>query len=334
MDNLTHSLTAWMLVRSGMDRLSPRAGLVAVLAANLPDADVVAGFGGSHAYLDAHRGITHSIFALPLLALVPVAVAGLIRRPPGFRWFGAWLAALIALISHVLLDWTNIYGIRLLLPFRAEFYRLDIASVIDPWVVALLILGALWPLLARLVTSEIGASRARHGSGLARAVLVLITVYLGARFFLHARAIEILNSRVYEGEAARSVAAMPALANPLEWTGLVELDRSWSIHPVSLRREFDPADGRVFFKAGPSPAIDAASATEPFQALQRFSRTLLWQAVPTPGNEGVTEVTAVDLRFALPGEGRFRARALVDSRGKVLESQYQFGAPGSVPRPR
>lgn len=334
MDNLTHSLTALMLVRAGLDRMSPRATLIAVLAANLPDADVVAGFGGSHAYLDAHRGITHSVFALPVMALVPVLVAGLIRRPADFRWGRAWIVSAIALVSHLLLDWTNIYGIRLLTPQSSEFFRLDIASVVDPWVVMLLVTGALWPLLARLVTSEIGARRTRHGSGLARFVLAAITVYLGARFFLHARAVEILNSRVYDGESARYTAAMPAFANPFEWTGLVELGAAWQVHRVNLRGEFDPSAGRVFFKASPSKALQAARTTEPFGALERFSRTLLWQSQAVSDPEGHTEVTAVDLRFAMPGEGRFTSRALVDRDGRVAESHYQFGPPGAMPRPR
>ncbi len=334
MDNLTHTLTALMLVRAGLDRVSPRAALIAVAAANLPDADVVAAIGGAPAYLDAHRGVTHSVFALPVMALVPVLVAGLIRRPSDFRWGRAWIVSAIALLSHLLLDWTNIYGIRLLTPWSSEFFRLDIASVVDPWVVMLLVTGVVWPLLARLVTSEIGARRTRHGSGLARFVLAAITIYLGTRFFLHARAIEILNSRVYDGEPARYTAAMPAFANPFEWTGLVELGGAWQVHRVHLRGEFDPSAGRVLFKASPSPALESARATEPFRVLERFSRTLLWQTLPVTDPEGHSEVTAVDLRFAMPGEGRFTSRALVDRAGRVVDSQYQFGAPGSVPRPR
>lgn len=334
MDNLTHSLTAWMLVRAGLHRLSPRAGLAALIAANLPDADVVTAIGGAHAYLDAHRGITHSIFALPVMAAIPVLAVGLIRRPPEFHWGRSWLLSAIVLLSHLLLDWTNIYGIRLLLPWSREFYRLDIASVVDPWLVALLLIGSLWPLLARLVTSEMGARGAGHGSVLAKFVLAAMTVYLGTRFFLHARAVEILDSRVYEGETARYTAAMPSLVNPFAWTGVVELDRSWRIVPVNLRGEFDPGAGRILFKAPPSPALEAARLTEPFQVLQRFSRTLVWQTVPVSDPAGHVEVTAVDLRFALPGEGRFTARALASPEGRIIESRYQFGAPGSAPRPR
>ncbi len=131
MDNLTHSLTALLLVRAGLHRLSPRAAFIAVAAANLPDADVAAALSGSHAYLDAHRGITHSVFALPVMAAIPAAAAGLVRAPTGFPWLRAWLLSVIALVSHLLLDWTNVYGIRMLLPFSAEWLRLDINFIVD-----------------------------------------------------------------------------------------------------------------------------------------------------------------------------------------------------------
>ena len=40
MDNLTHSLTGLMLSRAGLNRFYPRATLVLVIAANIPDIDI------------------------------------------------------------------------------------------------------------------------------------------------------------------------------------------------------------------------------------------------------------------------------------------------------
>jgi inner membrane protein len=334
MDNLTHTLTGLLIARAGLNRVTARAAPMLVIGANLPDIDVIWAIGGSTAYLDAHRGVTHSLFLLPLLAAVPALLGGLIRRPQGFRWNRAWAVSAAGIASHLVLDWTNLYGIRLLLPQSGEFYRLDIASVVDPWILGFLALGVLWPLLARLVTSEIGARGARHGAGLSRFVLAAIAAYLGMRYFCHARAVEILSSRIYEGGAVRSVAALPSFANPLEWRGLVEQDKAWRIIGVDLRSEFDPSSGRVLFKANASAALEAARATEPFRALERFSRSLIWQTLPSDRAGDFTEVTAVDLRFAMPGEGRFAAMAVVDPQNRVVESRYQFGPPGLAPRPR
>ncbi len=55
MDNLTHSLVGLFLARAGLNRLAPDATAAMILAANLPDADIVAGVGGAPAYLEWHR---------------------------------------------------------------------------------------------------------------------------------------------------------------------------------------------------------------------------------------------------------------------------------------
>jgi inner membrane protein len=325
-DNITHTLAALAISRAGLDRLTPRAPWLLAFAANIPDIDVVAAAFGSHAYLDAHRGPTHGLPMAPLMAAVPVLALGLARRP------AAWGVALVGVLSHLALDWTNIYGIRLLSPLSDQWYRLDIAAVVDPVVWALLLFGALWPVLAKLVASEIGSRRRGH-AGLARAVLLAIAAYLGARYFLHERALNMLESRVYPGGGMIQAAAMPDALNPMRWRGLVETDSTWQIHALRVDADFDPTLGRILHKAFPSRAIDSARATPPFQALERFSRTLIWQATPMAEPEA-TEVVATDLRFAMPGEGRFAARAVVDAGGRVLESGYRFTPPGAAPRPR
>src|SRR5947209_3677039 len=105
-----------MLSRAGIDRLIPRAGLLMMLAANIPDADLLWSFGhGTADYLRLHRGITHSLIASPVTALVPVAIVALIARKR-LPWMLMWAASWIGVLSHLALDWTNGYGVRLLLP--------------------------------------------------------------------------------------------------------------------------------------------------------------------------------------------------------------------------
>src|SRR5439155_27215011 len=114
MDNLTHTAIGLFLARAGLRRLSPYATPMILLAANAPDMDVVSAAGGSLNYLHYHRHLTHSLAALPFLAILAVALVRLIGRKP-VNWAGALAAAAIGLASHLLLDWTNIYGIRMLL---------------------------------------------------------------------------------------------------------------------------------------------------------------------------------------------------------------------------
>src|SRR3954451_5444736 len=119
MDNLTHSLTGYPLARAGLDRFVPRAPVLLVLAANAPDLDILFLTQGRLQYFEAHRGYSHSVLVLPFLALLTVAVTAAIFRQR-LPWLKAWLICCIGVASHLLIDWTNNYGIRLTLPFSSR----------------------------------------------------------------------------------------------------------------------------------------------------------------------------------------------------------------------
>ena len=70
MDNLTHTLTAVALSHAGLHRKTRFATLTLIVAANLPDIDIVSRFWGSTTYLKYHRGITHSILGVTVLAFL------------------------------------------------------------------------------------------------------------------------------------------------------------------------------------------------------------------------------------------------------------------------
>ncbi len=169
MDNLSHSLTGLALAQAGLRRFSPRATAILVLSANAPDLDIVTVAGGSLRYLESHRGYTHTLLFLPVLALLSaLVVAALFRQR--LPWKRAWLLACIGVASHLLLDWTNTYGIRFLLPFSSRWFHLDLNGLYDGFFLAVLLISALWPLLANLVGGEIG-DRSSTGNGVAIAAL-------------------------------------------------------------------------------------------------------------------------------------------------------------------
>lgn len=175
MDNLTHSLVGLAAAKAGLERLSPAATVMCVIAANAPDSDILALVGGRWAYLHHHRGITHSIVGtLALALLIPALfwlgdflIARLRRRPPIVKFRGLLLASLIVSATHPLLDWTNNYGLRPLLPWNAEWIYGDLVFIIDPWLwlslggVSFLLTAktkwriAFWCLLAAVLTVAI-----------------------------------------------------------------------------------------------------------------------------------------------------------------------------------
>lgn len=325
MDNLTHSLTGLLLARAGLDRLTPRAHWVLLAAANAPDLDVVSAASGALAYLQYHRHGTHSLALLPLMALLgPVVVRVVSRRP--LEWRGAYLASLAGVASHLALDWTNIYGVRLLLPFSERWLRLDITSVVDFWIWGALLGAFLWPWLSRLVASEIGSPDKRPGGRrLAMLALAFLALYDASRAALHARAVAVLETRVYGGEPVERAAATPGPANPFSWRGVVETASTWQVHEVNLLAEFDPSRGRVFPKPEPGPALEAARRSHTFREFLRFSQLPAWRVTPAPDPENAQQVEAIDMRFGSPAAPGFMAGALVSDRGEVLKTWFRFG---------
>jgi inner membrane protein len=325
MDPLTHSATGLFLGRAGLNRFSEQAPWILVLAANAPDIDIVTLAGGSLNYLNYHRHLTHSLAAWPVMALLPVLAVRLFTRKP-FRWLGAYAISLAAVASHLLLDYTNVYGIRFLLPFSGRWFHLDLTSVVDLWIWGVLLAGLAGPLIARLVNAEIGARTKNTGRGFAIFALLFLALYNAGRGALHARAVATLDSRTYAGRAPQRVAALPGPVNPLAWRGLVEAPEFYGVVDFSLLEEFDPSRAVISYKAEPGAAIQAANNSPEFRDFFKFSQFPLERTIPLADPQGATRVEAMDLRFGTPAQPAFVATADVNDRLQVIRAWFTFGA--------
>jgi len=179
MDNLTHSLVGLAASKAGLERLSPHATAVCILAANAPDSDIFALLvGGRWAFLQHHRGITHSIIGTLVLALlIPLMfyladqlIARIRSCQANIKLRGLILASLIVGATHPFMDWTNNYGIRLLLPWNSRWFYGDLVFIVDPFL--WLIFGA----AAFLLTSK---TRKQILFWLALALLLTYVVVFG-----------------------------------------------------------------------------------------------------------------------------------------------------------
>ena len=142
MDNLTHSLVGLAASKAGLEKLSPQTTLLCILAANAPDSDILALlFGGRWAFLKYHRGITHSIVGtLALVIILPLIfylidrlIARIRERQFTVRLKGLIIAGLSVSATHPLMDWTNSYGIRPLLPLSSQWVYGDLVFIVDPF---------------------------------------------------------------------------------------------------------------------------------------------------------------------------------------------------------
>jgi len=280
--------------RVGLNRKTALATAVLTLAAEAPDLDVLSRFGGPAFAFAHHRGFTHSFLGLPFDAAVVVGVVYLIWRlrgrklkdphlPP--RWGLLFLYACLAGLSHILLDFTNNYGVRPFWPFSEKWYSWDIVFIFEPVMFGLLLLGLIVPSLFSLIDREIGA-RTRGPKGRVAATLALASVVLlwGLRDFEHRRAVSALAARTYEGADPVRVSAYPALADPFHWYGVVETPSFFALAPVdSLRPEVD-LEGRLEIRYKPEETPITLAAKRSY-----LGRVYLdWAQYP------ITETEAVD----------------------------------------
>jgi inner membrane protein len=247
--------------RAGLNRKTALATLTLTLAAEAPDLDILGGFRGPAFGFAHHRGFTHSFVGVPLDAVVVVGFVYLIWRlrgrkvkdvnlPP--RWGLLFFYACLAGLSHILLDFTNNYGVRPFWPFSEKWYSWDIVFIFEPVMFVFLVLGLVIPLLFGVIDQEIGA-RHRGPRGRVAATLALAGIVLlwGLRDYEHRRAVNALEARTYDGADPLRVSAYPKWMDPFHWDGVVETPAFFALAPVnSLGPEVDP-EGRMEIRYKP-----------------------------------------------------------------------------------
>lgn len=344
MEPVTHFLTGACLGRSGFNRKTAYATLAMTLAAEAPDLDIVWGFRGPVAGLQHHRGITHTLIAAPVMALVMTGFCWLVhrlrRKEPVIapRWFLIWLYALLADLSHLLLDFTNSYGLRPFFPFNGHWYAWSIEFIFDPVMFCLLVGALVVPWILGLADSEIGAKKKPfRGRGWAIAALSLIVVWWGVRNAEHAHALELLQGGSLTREPLLRVAAEPNMIDPFRWHGLMETQDSYQTAEVRTVGDQVTTDDStdVIYK----PPVTAAVAAAKQSYLGRVY--LDWSTWPVATDLGVMRAPGADfapkpewhtvefedLRF---GHGAITLRRAQDDRNPTLSGWVYVGPANEI----
>ncbi|MDR7001206.1 metal-dependent hydrolase [Neobacillus niacini] len=110
-----------------------------VIGSNAPDFDIIYRFKGKGSYLRHHRGISHSLLALPLWGLVVSSIVYLFFPNSPFLHLYFW--TLLAVLVHVFLDLFNVHGTQVLLPFSRKWIAFDSIPLVDPYFLILHVLG-------------------------------------------------------------------------------------------------------------------------------------------------------------------------------------------------
>ncbi len=170
-------------------------------------------------------------------------------NPGGLKpnWLVLWLFSLVAVLSHLLLDFTNNYGLRPFFPFNPRWYAWSIVSIIEPLMLLALLTALILPAIFGLADREIGARRQPfRGRGWAIAALAFIVVLYGVRNAEHRRALALLSATSFgqtgKSEAAVRLAAMPYPVNPFHWRGLAETADFYQAAAIDTRADIVDSD--------------------------------------------------------------------------------------------
>lgn len=313
MEPITHLLFGACMGRAGLNRRTALATATLTLAAEAPDIDVFASLKGPAFGFAHHRGFTHSFLGAALVSALVVGVMYLIWRmrgrktkdpnlPP--RWGTLFGFAYLAGLSHLLLDFTNNYGVRPFWPFSERWYSWDIVSIIEPVMYIFLAGALLLSGLFSLVNEEVGGRRKGPKGRLAASLaLIAVAAMWGVRDYEHRRATAALEARLYRDADPLRVSAYPYMWNPFRWYGVVETENFFAQTLVdSATGDVDP-DGhmRIRYKPEETDVTEAAKASY-------LGRVYLdWAKYPVTETQEVDQphpgyvVRFRDLRYDYPG---------------------------------
>lgn len=207
MDPITHVTAGILIGQAGRDRFPASRWLVplAGFAAWMPDLDNIVMFFGPDAYMQYHRGYTHSIVGGAIMAwLLAWITARFWRQAKRSRLFVLYF---LCVLSHLFLDVITAYGTRILLPFSDARLAVSSVYIVDPIftlaLIALAVVSFLRP----------AARRTLAVSGL---VLMLAwpALSFGVARLTAYRAGQLLAER---GETVQELSVQPDAFAPLWW---------------------------------------------------------------------------------------------------------------------
>ncbi len=323
MEPITHLMTGACLARAGFNRKAAYATLAMTLAAEAPDLDTLWGIAGPVASFQHHRGITHTLVGMPFEAAAIVGVMWglhrlrLQRKAPEkkltaapVRWGMLWGLVMVALASHLLLDYTNNYGVRPFFPFNPRWYAGSIVFIFEPLIFVALLAGLLVPGLLGLIGGEVGVRKKPfRGRGWALAALLAVVAVWNWRFLEQQKAIRLAGqidlsanqATGSEAVAIERIFANPYPINPYKWHMIVETRDFYQLSTADVLAGTlsEPQSSDVLYRGGTTLATLAAKRSRLGEAYLDWSMfPLVTETVaPTPENGGESEITFRDLRF-------------------------------------
>ncbi len=215
------------------------AALIGLLAGLAADVDIlIASDQDPLLNLEFHRHFTHSIFFIPVLALLLSLLLWPVLRSR-LRFHELLLFSFAGGLLSGFIDACTSYGTRLLWPLSPERFSFNIISIVDPIFTLLLFLGVVLVLVRRQ----------RFWPGL---TLVLATAYLGFGIYQNIQvrdiALELARS---ESQQPQQLLVKPTLGNLILWRAVYRHQDRYYVRAI----RFNPFSGETKIFPGGDIAV-------------------------------------------------------------------------------
>lgn len=302
MDPITHGIIGLAISSFSGEPVafnSPIA-LGCALGAMSPDIDIIAKLKGDYVYLKHHRGISHSLPALLVLAgIITIGLSGVFKD---FRFLQVFLWTFIGCLSHTFFDILNSYGAKLFMPFTKKKSMVGILMLYDPVITILCFL---------LIFVK------QKGMFFYIGILVAFISYLLIRWKMKTYAQMIVQKHYQHGYKIVDINILPALMAFHKWDFIVNTNSHNIVGQVNLfnKRIIE----RKKFKKPKDEIIKMFKETNIGKYFREF--TPIYQVIRLEEMNNII-LECIDLRYFLRNNFMHHATVVYDREENIIQSFF------------
>ncbi|TCO80013.1 metal-dependent hydrolase [Marinisporobacter balticus] len=302
MDPVTHGIIGLAISSFSGEAItfSNPIALGCAIGAMSPDIDIIAKLKGDYTYLKHHRGISHSIPALFVLA--GIITMGLSLFFKEFHFLQVFIWTFIGGLSHTFFDILNSYGAKLFMPFTKKKSMVGILMLYDPVITILSFL---------LIFVK------QKGLIFYGGILFSFILYLAIRWKMKKYAEKIVLAYYQHGYKITDINILPALMAFHKWDFIVNTNSHNLVGQINLlnKKVFE----RKKFKKPEDEILQMFKETKIGKYFREFTPN--YHVIQLEEMNNII-LKSIDLRYFLRNNFMHHATVIYDREENIVESFF------------